>query len=517
MPSTTSDHSHDFTYPALNNTNWNSTMVTLFQALSDDLDSIGTTEITLIDDTNANEMMSFSATASAVNYIQLANAATGTSPVFSAVGDDTNIGITFTPKGSGALVLDGLSWPTADGSASQYLQTNGSGTLSFAGIDIVTDTSPQLGADLDLNGFGIDDANGNEMVTFTVATSAVNYLTISNSATGNSVAVAANGSDATVNLQLSPKSSGSVLLGGKLDVNGNEIISSASGDLAIHSDNDVNLTLGDAAGANLLSIKDSAGVEVAHIDSDGGADLNSLALDIALPISEGGTGQTAATAAMDALAPTTTKGDIIVHNGTDNIRLAVGSNDQILIADSAEASGIKWAAQPDNNTWVALAKTDASSSSSVIFDSTYITSTYSIYVVALTGIRPTTDGVDIRFRTSTDNGSTFASGASDYDGQINGLSIDSAGLDLSSSSLSNVVGEEYDAIWYIHQPTNSSYKTRFMCSVGCHIDTGSALRGLDNGYGMRDAAEANNAIGFFPSSGTIAAGSFRLYGIKSPS
>ena len=64
-----------------------------------------------------------------------------------------------------------------------------------------------------------------------------------------------------------------------------------------------------------------------------------------LPIANGGTGQTTQTAAFDALAPTTTKGDIIVHNGTDNIRVAVGAtNGHVLTVDSAEASGVKWAA-----------------------------------------------------------------------------------------------------------------------------------------------------------------------------
>lgn len=42
--------------------------------------------------------------------------------------------------------------------------------------------------------------------------------------------------------------------------------------------------------------------------------------------------------------PTTTKGDLIVHNGSTDIRLPVGSNGQVLTADSAEAAGIKWAA-----------------------------------------------------------------------------------------------------------------------------------------------------------------------------
>jgi hypothetical protein len=72
-----------------------------------------------------------------------------------------------------------------------------------------------------------------------------------------------------------------------------------------------------------------------------------LASDITgtLPIANGGTGQTTAVAAFDALAPTTTKGDLIVHNGTDNVRVPVGgTNGHVLTVDSAEATGVKWAA-----------------------------------------------------------------------------------------------------------------------------------------------------------------------------
>lgn len=61
-------------------------------------------------------------------------------------------------------------------------------------------------------------------------------------------------------------------------------------------------------------------------------------------IANGGTGQTTAVAAFDALSPTTTKGDLIVSNGTDNVRLAVGANTQVLTADSTTATGVKWAA-----------------------------------------------------------------------------------------------------------------------------------------------------------------------------
>ena len=63
-----------------------------------------------------------------------------------------------------------------------------------------------------------------------------------------------------------------------------------------------------------------------------------------LAINKGGTGQTSQTAAMDALSPTTTKGDILVDNGTSVIRVAVGTDTHVLTADSAEPSGVKWAA-----------------------------------------------------------------------------------------------------------------------------------------------------------------------------
>jgi hypothetical protein len=61
-------------------------------------------------------------------------------------------------------------------------------------------------------------------------------------------------------------------------------------------------------------------------------------------ITNGGTGQTTAVAAFDALSPATTKGDLIVSDGTDNVRQAVGTNNFVLTADSTTATGVKWAA-----------------------------------------------------------------------------------------------------------------------------------------------------------------------------
>jgi hypothetical protein len=59
--------------------------------------------ITGVNDTNGNELLKVTATASAVNELTLANAATGNGPTLSATGDDTNIDINITPKGTGEV------------------------------------------------------------------------------------------------------------------------------------------------------------------------------------------------------------------------------------------------------------------------------------------------------------------------------------------------------------------------------------------------------------------------------
>ncbi|NDC56469.1 MAG: hypothetical protein EBZ69_06635, partial [Alphaproteobacteria bacterium] len=92
--------------------------------------------ITAINDTNGNELIGVTATGSAVNEITVANAATGNNPVISATGSDTNVGITLTPKGTGAIKLSGISYPTADGTSGQTVKTDGSGTITFGTLGV---------------------------------------------------------------------------------------------------------------------------------------------------------------------------------------------------------------------------------------------------------------------------------------------------------------------------------------------------------------------------------------------
>ena len=63
--------------------------------------------INKINDSNGNEEIIFTATASAVNELTIANAATGNNPNITASGSDTNIGINLTPKGIGEITFNG--------------------------------------------------------------------------------------------------------------------------------------------------------------------------------------------------------------------------------------------------------------------------------------------------------------------------------------------------------------------------------------------------------------------------
>lgn len=65
----------------------------------------GSTGLGGIGDRNGNELLKFTATASAVNELTITNAATGNAPSISATGGDTNIGLTLNPKGNAKVSL----------------------------------------------------------------------------------------------------------------------------------------------------------------------------------------------------------------------------------------------------------------------------------------------------------------------------------------------------------------------------------------------------------------------------
>jgi len=89
------------------------------------------------------------------------------------------------------------------------------------GGDVVDDTSPQLGGDLDTNSFnisfddahGITDENGNEQIIFQTTSSAVNQFDVTNAATGNAPSISATGGDSNIDVAIIPKGTGETKVG----------------------------------------------------------------------------------------------------------------------------------------------------------------------------------------------------------------------------------------------------------------------------------------------------------------
>ena len=88
--------------------------------------------------------------------------------------------------------------------------------------NVVEDTSPQLGGNLDTNSNNIliDDAhfigdeNGNEQIIFQTTSSAVNQFDVTNAATGNAPKLSATGGDSNIDLEIEAKGTGHVTVRG---------------------------------------------------------------------------------------------------------------------------------------------------------------------------------------------------------------------------------------------------------------------------------------------------------------
>ena len=257
--------------------------------------------------------------------------------------------------------------PADDGDSGEVLQTDGSGNLSWqpdagagGGIsNIVEDVTPQLGGTLDANTFSIQidnhtgllDGSGDTALVISNIASAVNHFDIEPSATGNAVTLKSRGDDTNIPITIDPEGVANINLGGtgddvviaddltvsgglggSLNLQGNQILSTAAEEITFHTDDNLDIILGDGSGADAVRIYDFTGTnEVGSIDSDGNAQFDGT-LDVAgavtfttdLTVPNGGTG---ASAFAD--------GGILLGSGTGAIT-ATGqpTNGQLLIGST---------------------------------------------------------------------------------------------------------------------------------------------------------------------------------------
>jgi len=142
-----------------------------------------------------------------------------------AVGDstpDARFDVTVDDAAEIGIIIDLAGSQTAD--AFRVENTGGSTLMSIDDLGNVH--TPE-----------ILDSNGNEMLSFTTTGSAVNEFTITNAAAGSGPELSVTGGDANIDLLLTPKGTGDVVLAGDLQMSANTIFgdTASGGDLTIES------------------------------------------------------------------------------------------------------------------------------------------------------------------------------------------------------------------------------------------------------------------------------------------
>jgi hypothetical protein len=134
--------------------------------------------------------------------------------------------------------------------------------VNTAGIDTLTNktlTSPRIGT-------SILDTNGNELALLTATASAVNEITLANSATGASPTISATGSDTNIGINLTPKGTGGIVLG-----------AGAVGTPALTTSGDLNTGIFFPA-ADTIAFTEG-GAEAMRINSSGNVGIGTTSVD----------------------------------------------------------------------------------------------------------------------------------------------------------------------------------------------------------------------------------------------
>jgi hypothetical protein len=167
-----------------------------------------------------------------------------------------------------------------------------------------------------------------------------------------------------------------------------------------------------------------------------------------------------------------------------------------------------------------LLSTQTASSSATIDFTSFISATYKNYFVVFDNVLPATTNTALWLRTSTNN-STFDSGASDYQYIGTGLSTAagaqnpvSTGAAQVATSLEQVgnAGAGISGTMYLYNLDNTARNKIFTYDVGYQASGGDYVR--VSGMGVRASTGDIDAIRFLMSSGNIASGTFKLFGIK---
>ncbi len=204
------------------------------------------------------------------------------------------------------------------------------------------------------------------------------------------------------------------------------------------------------------------------------------------------------------------KGDLIAGTGADTFsRLAIGTNNQVLTADSTAATGMKWATPAASGGDVVRIVTQSFTTSSTINLDDCFSSTYDNYKIFF-NVNSTATGTDlrIRFRTggTTNSSASYGSGWT-YTG-FPGGSVGQKGTVQGSTTIyfQDVSSEPCSTQMEIINPFGA-FRTNA---------TWLGVQGNDyavNGGGQFEGSTSFDGISFILGSGTIT-GTVSVYGYK---
>jgi hypothetical protein len=148
-------------------------------------------------------------------------------------------------------------------------------------------------------------------------------------------------------------------------------------------------------------------------------------------------------------------------------------------------------------------------SNSATIEFTDLDSTYFEYLVVMTNVVPTSSST-LHFKTSSNNGSSYDSGATDYSYDGFGGTSTGAAFIVVTPSVDTDATAGISAEVRIYNPSSTNF-TKIVFAGASHSSTNLPTRIAQSG--QRESAAAVDAIQFLFSTGNISTGDFYLYGV----
>ena len=192
--------------------------------------------------------------------------------------------------------------------------------------------------------------------------------------------------------------------------------------------------------------------------------------------------------------------------------------DEFLISDAGVLKRMDYSYIKGGAGLVFLNSQTASSSASIAFDSTYITSTYEVYKIFATDIIAASDNVNFRVHYSDDNGSNYDKifrmavfGFADTGSSViyNQETSSSGHTTLNAGRPGTDADEQTNMEFTLYKPSGGYGYAHYTIALGQSND----YIGVQQGALRVGESEAINNIKFDFHSGNIASGTFRLYGV----